>query len=345
MIYFQCDYAEGAHPKIIEALVKTNFEQTVGYGMDGHCARAAELIKKAVGAPDARVHFVSGGTQANQIVIASVLKPHQGAVCVDTGHINCHETGAVEATGHKVIALPNVNGKLEAEALRKYLANFWADDTHEHIVEPGMVYISSPTEIGTVYSKAELEAVSAVCREYEIPLFLDGARLGYGMAAPGNDVTLEDLAKLTDVFYIGGTKCGALFGEAVVFCGSKKLDSYFRPMIKQHGAMLAKGRLLGIQFEVLFTDGLYEEITRNAVALAMRIRDAFAKKGCKFMVESPTNQQFPILPRAMIEALSKDFAFMVWPDNGEAEIPTRFCTSWATTEEQVNTLIKAIEAL
>ncbi len=345
MIYFQCDYAEGAHPAILKALSDTNFEQTEGYGTDPHCKNAENLIRQAVGCDEARVYFTVGGTQTNQVVIASLLKPHQGVVSADTGHINVHETGAIEATGHKVLAIPHENGKICAEKLEAYLQNFRADDTFEHIVEPGMVYISSPTELGTLYSKAELEALSRICREFGIPLFLDGARLGYGLAAADNDVTLSDIASLCDVFYIGGTKCGALFGEAVVFTGDKSLDRHFRPIMKQHGAMLAKGRLLGIQFETLFTDELYTRITSEAVTRAIRIKEAFREKGCEFLIDSSTNQQFPILKRAHIEKLSEKFAFMVWPDHGEDKLPTRFCTSWATSDAAVDALIQEIKQL
>lgn len=282
MIRFECDYAEGAHPKVLEALVKTNFEQTPGYGVDGHCAHAQELIREACEDPLANVYFVTGGTPANVTVIASLLRPYQGCVCCKSGHINVHEAGAVEATGHKVIGLDGKDGKLSADTLRDYLESYWADPTHEHVVQPGMVYISSPTELGTVYSKSELQALSEVCREFVIPLYLDGARLGYGLQSPGNDVTLEDIDRLTDVFYIGGTKVGILMGEAIVFPRGNDLDANFRSMIKQNCSMLAKGRLLGVQFEALFTDGLYEEMGKHAVDQAMRIKDAFKEKGCRF---------------------------------------------------------------
>ncbi|MBQ8829032.1 MAG: aminotransferase class I/II-fold pyridoxal phosphate-dependent enzyme [Burkholderiaceae bacterium] len=345
MIYFQCDYAEGAHPRILDALVKTNFEQTPGYGVDVHCQNACKLIQEKIGKSDARVHFLVGGTQTNLTVIASLLKPHQGVIGVDTGHISCHETGAIEATGHKVLQIPAEDGKLSSDKLQAFLKNYWADDTHEHIVEPGMVYISSPTEVGTVYTKKELESLKQICRKYQIPLFLDGARLGYGLASEENDVFWKDLPNLVDVFYIGGTKCGALFGEAVVFCDDQNLDRHFRPIMKQKGGMLAKGRLLGIQFETLFTEDLYEKITTQAVQEALRLRDAFKAKGFEFLVDSPTNQQFPILDRKSIETLSQKFAFMIWPDNGEEKLATRFCTSWATKSEQVDELIAEIQQL
>lgn len=345
MIRFECDYAEGAHPQVLEALVKTNMEQTTGYGTDRHCEHAQELIREACKDPLANVYFVTGGTPANVTVISSLLKPFQGCVCATNGHINVHEAGAVEATGHKVIPLEAKDGKLQAHILRKYLKDFWADPTCEHMVQPGMVYISSPTELGTVYTKKELEDISGVCREYAIPLYLDGARLGYGLKSEGNDVTLEDVDRLTDVFYIGGTKVGILMGEAIVFPGGKGLDANFRSMIKQNCAMLAKGRLLGVQFEALFTDGLYEKMGEHAVTQAMRIKKAFQKKGYRFPVDSPTNQQFLYLPRKAKEELSKEFAFESDGDLGQDEFFVRFCTSWATDPNHVDQLIDAIEKL
>lgn len=345
MIRFECDYAEGAHPKVLEALIKTNAEQHPGYGADDHCARAQELIRKACQDTLANVYFVTGGTPANVTVISSLLRPFQGVVCCQSGHVNVHEAGAVEATGHKVIALPAKDGKLEAKTLKDYLKSYWADPSFEHVVQPGMVYISSPTELGTVYSKAELSAISEVCREYNIPLYLDGARLGYGLKSQGNDVTLEDIDRLTDVFYIGGTKVGILFGEAIVFPRGNGLDAGFRSMIKQNCAMLAKGRLLGVQFEALFEDGLYEEMGEHAVTEAMRIKKALQKKGYRFHCDSPTNQQFVYLPRKAKEKLEKDFAFECEGDRGQDEFFVRFCTSWATKKENVDKLIQAIEAL
>lgn len=345
MIRFECDYAEGAHPKVLEALIRTNAEQHPGYGTDAHCERAQQLIRKACKDPSANVYFVTGGTPANVTVIASLLRPFQGAVCCTSGHINVHETGAVEATGHKVIALEGKDGKLDASVLKQYLKGYWADPTFEHMPQPGMVYISSPTELGTVYSKSELQALSEVCREFAIPLYLDGARLGYGLQSKGNDVTLEDIDRLTDVFYIGGTKVGILLGEAIVFPRGNGLDAGFRSMIKQNCAMLAKGRLLGVQFEALFEDGLYEEMGEHAVTEAMRIKEALQKKGYRFHCDSPTNQQFVYLPRKAKEKLEKDFAFECEGDRGQDEFFVRFCTSWATEKENVDKLIKAIEAL
>lgn len=341
MIQFQCDYSEGAHPRILERMMQTNFEQTVGYGEDHYCAMARVLVQKACGRPDADVHFLVGGTQANTTVISSVLRPHQGVICVKTGHINVHETGAIEHSGHKVLAVEGINGLLSAESVRAVMEEHLSEDGPEHTVQPGMVYISFSTEVGTVYSLAQLKALSAVCREYDLPLFIDGARMGYGLASEGCDVTLNNIADLADVFYIGGTKQGALFGEAVVIVNDS-LKKDFRYFIKQNGGMLAKGRLLGIQFMTLFEDGLYFELSEHAVVQAMRIRDAFASKGYGFLVESPTNQQFPILPNAQIERLSADFNFSVWQKVDEGHTAVRFCTSWATKAEAVDALVAAI---
>ena len=341
MIQFQCDYNEGAHPRILERMLQTNFEQTVGYGEDHYCASAAELIRKACGREDADIHFLVGGTQANATVISSVLRPHQGVICVSTGHINVHETGAIEHSGHKVLALEGQNGLLPASAVRGAMEEHLAEDGPEHTGQPGMVYISFSSEVGTVYSLRQLEDLSAVCREYGLPLFIDGARMGYGLASEGCDVTLNDIARLADVFYIGGTKQGALFGEAVVIV-NPALKKDFRYFIKQNGGMLAKGRLLGIQFLTLFEDGLYFELSQHAVAQAMRIRDAFVSKGYDFLVDSPSNQQFPILPNDVMELLSKDFKFSVWKRIDAGHTAVRFCTSWATRTEAVDALLAAL---
>lgn len=344
MIYFQCDYEEGCHPAILKKLQETNLEQTVGYSMDPYCASAREKIKKAIARSDADVHFLVGGTQTNMTVIAAALKPWQGAICADTGHIACHETGAVEATGHKVLALPSEDGKITAEQIEETVKKHYADGSHEHIVQPGMVYISFPTESGTLYSKQELTDIYAVCKAHDMPLFIDGARLGYGLQSPACDVTLPELANLCDVFYIGGTKCGALFGEAVVIL-KESLKKDFRYMIKQRGGMFAKGRLLGIQFDTLFTDGLYEAICGEAVKKAMTLRKAFLEKGISMYGSSMTNQQFPILTDAQKEALAKDFAFEYWGEAEEGKSIVRFCTSWATTDEQIKALTDAIATL
>lgn len=344
MIRFECDYSEGAHPRILERLAQTNLEQTPGYGVDEHCRHARELILEACQAPQAEVAFLVGGTQANQTVIASLLRPYQGALCAQTGHINVHETGAIEATGHKVLPLPQKDGKITAAAVEEACAAHWADATHEHMVQPGMVYLSQPTEVGTLYTRQELEDIRAVCDKYAIPLYIDGARCGYGLGAAENDVTLADLARLAHVFYIGGTKVGALFGEAVVIC-DQALQRDFRYMIKRQGGMLAKGRLLGIQFETLFTDGLYEQLGRHAVELAGRVCRAFEEKGVEMAYPSHTNQQFPILTQAQREKLGEKYAFSFWEQVDEDRAAVRFCTSWATREEDVDALVADIANL
>lgn len=344
MIRFESDYLEGAHPLILKKLEETNYEQTAGYGMDPFCAGARERIKESCGGADVEVHFLVGGTQTNLTVISSVLRPHQGVLAAVTGHVNAHETGAIEAVGHKVLALPSEDGRITADQVRKAYEAHWKDASHEHIVQPGMVYISQPTENGTLYSRAELGALHEVCRELELPVFLDGARLGYGLAAKTNDLTLADIAALVDVFYIGGTKVGALFGEAVVIC-NPALRKDFRYLIKQKGGMLAKGRLLGIQFDTLFTDGLYDEISEYAVGLAMRLREAFLKKGYRLRYDSYTNQQFPVMPDAHIDRLKEKYSFEFWEKTDDSHSAVRFCTSWATRTEAVDELIRDIGSL
>ena len=338
MIRFECDYGEGAHPRILERLAATNMEQTAGYGEDPHCEAARGYIRELCRMPDADVHFLVGGTQANLTVIAAALRPHQGVIAAESGHITVHETGAIEATGHKVITVPGENGKITAGEVRGVCDSHWRDPTHEHIAQPAMVYISNPSEIGTIYTLAELEEISKVCRKCGLPLFMDGARLGYGLACELCDYTLADIAALCDVFYIGGTKVGALFGEAVVITDAA-LKRDFRYIMKQRGAMLAKGRLLGIQFEALFEDGLYFEISRHATELAMKLRAACTAKGYPFLVDSMTNQQFPILPNSLIERLKVKFAFSLWQPTDAAHTAVRFCTSWATKEEHLDELI------
>ena len=343
MIRFDSDYIEGCHPRILQALADTNMEQTPGYGMDEHCDRARALIRTACAAPEADVHFLVGGTQTNTTVIAAVLRPWEGVLCADTGHINCHETGAIEATGHKVLALPHENGKITAAQLRAAAEALRSDANYEHIVQPGMVYISQPTEYGTMYSKEELTEIFAACRAYGLPLFIDGARMGYGLAAD-ESLTLADYAALCDVFYTGGTKCGFLFGEAVVILNDA-LKPCFRNMIKQRGGMLAKGRLLGIQYEEMFRDGLYFEVCSGAVEKARRVRTALLEAGIPLAFDSPTNQLFPILTRAQYAALSEKFALGVWDTTGGDADTFRICTSWATTEENCAALIAAIRQL
>lgn len=344
MIRFVCDYQEGACPEIMDALLKTNLEQSEGYGYDAHCANAARLIKEAVGSETAEVHFLIGGTSANKILIATALRPFEGALCVEKAHINCHESGTIEQSGHKVIGLPSPDGKLRASQIDEYMANHWSDGTHEHIARPGLAYITHPTEGGLLYTLAELKEIKAVCEKWNIYLYLDGARLACGLAAPGTDVTLKDIAKYTDAFYIGGTKNGALFGEAMVLM-NPALQKDFRYMIKNQGGLLAKGRLLGVQFETFFTDGLYEKLGAHAVKEAMKIRDCLIEEGYSFLYDSPTNQQFPLLPLADYEKLSEKYAFEDWGLVENGLKPVRICASWATTPEMTDALIKDIRAL
>lgn len=343
MIRFESDYTQGAVPEIIERLAATNMEMTPGYGEDEYCESAREKIRGEINIPDADVHFLVGGTQTNLTFIASVLRPYQGVICADTGHINVHETGSIEACGHKLLTLPAADGKITAEQVAALNDGHYADPTFEHMTQPGMVYISQPTECGTLYSKAELTALSEVCRERGLTLYMDGARLGYALACKRNDLTLSDIAELCDAFYIGGTKVGALFGEALVITKeSSKKD--FRYMMKQKGAMLAKGRLLGLQFDTLFTDGLYHRVSENAASLAEKIRGAFEEKGIELFFDSPTNQQFPVLTKEQYDILAKDFVFCDWCRKGDRYV-VRFCTSWATRAEDAEELVRAIEAL
>jgi len=342
MFYFHNDYSEGCHEKVLEALTRTNYEQTPGYGEDHHCASAARKIRALCGREDLAVHFLVGGTQANLTVIAAGLRPHQGVLGAQTAHINVHETGAVEATGHKVLWAHSDDGKITASQVAEIVDAHWADASFEHTVQPKMVYISNPTELGTLYTLEELEALSGTCDEKGLYLFMDGARLGYGLAATGNDVTMADIARLCDVFYIGGTKVGALFGEAVVI-GNPELARDFRYLIKQHGGMLAKGRLLGVQFDALLEDGLYFEIARKADLQADRIRASLKKAGYPLAIDGITNQIFPIFPDTVLKELEKEFVLC---PNGRVDgthSSVRICTSWATTPEAVDALCAAIE--
>ena len=344
MIYFNCDYTEGCHPKILERLSETNRLQTPGYGEDAICASARAKIRAACGRDDVDVHFLVGGTQVTATVIAAALRPHQGALCAETGHINVHETGAVEATGHKALPLPaTADGKITAEQVEAAYKAHVNDASFEHMVQPKMVYISQPTENGGLYSKAELTALHETCARCGLYLFIDGARLGYGLTAPGNDVSLHDLCALCDVFYIGGTKVGALFGEAVVLV-NPALKPDFRYHVKQRGGMLAKGRLLGVQFDVLFTGGLYFEIAERAVRQALRIAEACRAAGCAFFADSPTNQQFPIFPNAALGKLGEKYVWSHWARVDAAHTAVRLCTSWATTDENVSALCADIAA-
>ena len=339
MFRFNCDYLEGAHPKILERLIATNEEQTPGYGEDLYTASAKEKIKEACACPDAKVYFLVGGTQTNVTVLDSLLKNYEGVLSADTGHINVHEAGAVELTGHKVITVPAENGKLSPEKARAYMKGFYNDVAWTHMVRPGAMYISHPSEYGTLYTEAELAELRAICDEYGMKLFLDGARLGFGLAAEGTDVTLPKIAKYCDVFYIGGTKIGALFGEAVVFT-RKEDGAYFFTEIKQHGALLAKGRLLGVQFDAFFTDGLYMEISKKAVAQAMRIRRAFEEKGYRVYIDSPPNQQFFVIGEQKLFSLLKNVVVDDWGViDAENNHVIRVTTSWATKDEAVDYLI------
>lgn len=343
MIRFESDYTQGAVPEIIEKLVETNLEQTPGYGTDKYCLSAADKIRKEINNDKADVHFLVGGTQTNYTFIASVLRPHQAVISASTGHINVHESGSVEAVGHKVLALPSEDGKITACQIEKTVKDHYADPTFEHTVQPKLVYISFPTENGTIYSKKELTDIYTVCKENDLILFIDGARLGYGLASDKNDLTLSELAERCDAFYIGGTKVGALFGEALVI-NNDLYKKDFRYIEKQKGAMLAKGRLLGIQFDVLFTDGLYHKISRHAASLAIKIREAFEEKGVNFLYDSYTNQQFPILTDEQLKKLDEHFVSSFWAKVGD-KTAVRFCTSWATRKEDADFLISKIMEL
>ena len=344
MIRFNSDYTEGCHPAILERLAATNMEQTPGYGEDAYCAAAAEQIKEACAAPEAAVHFLVGGTQTNVTVISAALRHYQGVITAVTGHINVHETGALESCGHKCLTIETADGKLTAEQIAAYTDAHYADASFEHTVQTKMVYISNPTEIGTIYKKAELEAIYDVCKERGLYLFLDGARLGYGLTCRENDLTMADIAANTDVFYIGGTKVGALFGEAVVIT-NPELKKDFRYSIKQRGGMLAKGRLLGIQFLTLFEENRYFEISAHAARLAEKLKDELTKMNISFYINSPTNQQFPILPDDILDKLREKYSFAYQARVDETHSAVRFCTCWATKEENVEALLADIRAI
>ena len=344
MIRFNCDYQEGAHPRILQKMIETNLVQTIGYGEDEFCAEARAMIQRACEAPEVDVHLLVGGTQTNFTFLAAALRCYQGVISAETGHIAVHETGSVEATGHKVIALPQVNGKITAAQVDEYCRLHFSDGSHEHMVMPKVVYLSESTELGTVYTRAELEQMRAVCDKWKLYLYVDGARLGYAMASEACDVDLPFLARTADAFYIGGTKQGALFGEALVIV-SDALKPDFRYVIKQNGGMLAKGRLLGIQFSELFRDGLYFELSAHAHALAMKLKAALVEMNVPFLVDSPTNQQLPILPDAVLDALSETYSFSEQQRMDEGHRAVRFCTSWATQEAQVDALISDLRRL
>lgn len=346
MISFYNDYSEGAHERILDALYRTNRLQSSGYGEDEYCKEAKTLIRRHLRRPETEIHFLVGGTQTNTTVISAILRPWQGVIAADSGHIAVHESGAIEATGHKVITLPNHEGKIDAGQIERLVRAHYDSESFEHMAQPGMVYISQPTEYGTIYSKAELKAISEICHKFHMPLFVDGARLGAALVCEENDVTIADLEELSDVFYIGGTKNGALFGEAVVI-SSPELTPFFRYMIKQKGGMLAKGRLLGLQFAELFRDELYFDLARHAVSLAQKLQKGIADLGYPFMLQSPTNQIFPIFPDELIHELEDKYACSYWdwgrPDPQHSI--TRIVTSWATTEKSVDAFLEDLRKL
>jgi len=337
MISFECDYNNGAHPKVLENLIKYNNAKPTPYGFDEFSNRAKDRIREAIGMPDAQIFFLTGGTQTNATTIDSMLYQYEGVICVGSGHINVHEAGAVEFTEHKIITIPDNDGKMEAQTLDQYLDAFMHDGNRDHAVHPGLVYITFPTELGTLYTARELDDIYQVCKRYDIPLYIDGARLGYGLTAEGNDVSLPYLARHCDVFYIGGTKIGALCGEAVVFT-NRQAHKHFFSIQKQHGAVIAKGALIGLQFEALFTDDLYFKLARHAIDMAMQMKQIFQEKGYQFYVDSPTNQQFIVLPDAEVERLSQYMEFTHFGQADKHHTICRFVTSWATTEDDLNEL-------
>ena len=341
---FASDYMDGAHPAVLEALVRTNGRKVAGYGEDELCEEAREKIREACGCPDAEVFFVSGGTQANATVLGALLAPYQGVLCAVTGHINGHEAGAVEKGGHKVLPLPAVWGKITAQQIRQAAEAYLSDMSRDHVVMPGAVYLSQPTELGTLYTKTELEEISSACKTYGMPLYIDGARLAYALACPANDITIPDLARLCDVFYIGGTKCGALCGEAVVVPVKGRIPHFFS-IIKQDGALLAKGRMLGVQFGALFTDDVYFTLGENAIRQADKIRDTMTRLGIRTFVPSPTNQLFAVLEDRHVRQLQEKVQFNVWEKTDAFHTVVRFVTGWSTTDEETDALVRCLEDL
>lgn len=339
MLNFENDYMRGACPAVMQALVRTNMEQSLGYGDDPYTAAAAGKIREACGCPDAQVHLLIGGTQVNALAACAVLRHCQGVISPVTGHINHHESGAVEATGHKVLAQPSHEGKLDPDEVRGYLQSYWADENYAHMVEPGMVYITHPTEQGSLYTLSELRAMASVCREYRIPLYLDGARLAYALASDRNDITLKDIAELCDMFYIGGTKCGALFGEALVVPRPGLVGNLFS-LIKQRGALLAKGRLLGVQFDTLFTGDLYVKNARNALIAAERLASGLAARGYRFHTRPQTNQIFVVVENSTADRLRGHATFSLWEHLDEGHSVIRLVTDWATSAEDVEALLE-----
>jgi len=341
MIFFESDYITGAHPEVLRKLAETNLEPLPGYGTDSYCESAKQKIRAAIGIPDAEIFFLAGGTQTNAVVISTMLADYEGVIAAKTGHISTHEAGAIEYTGHEVLEVPHTDGKIMPETLERYLAEYYADDNHEHMTFPGMVYLSHPTEYGTLYSARELRQISGLCRQYGIPLFLDGARLSYGLMSRGTDLPLPDIAALCDVFYIGGTKAGALCGEAVVFTRGN-MPEHFLTSVKRRGALLAKGRLLGVQFDALFSDDLYFRIGRHAIDMAEKMKQIFVSHGLPFYIHSPTNQQFVILENRRMEKLKEMVAFSFWEKADDAHTVVRFATGWSTTEEDLRFLDEAL---
>ncbi len=334
MLFFNCDYNNGCHPEVLKRIVETNDEFTDSYNLDKYTASAIEKIKDTIGCPNAKIYFLGGGTQTNSVVIASYLREYQGVLAAQTGHVNVHESGAIEYTGHKVLTLPQYDGKIKASDLKSYMQTYYADESYDHMVFPGMVYISFPTELGTLYTKKELAEIHKVCKQYKMPLFIDGARLGYGLASKKCDMTIKEFAKLCDAFYIGGTKVGALCGEAVVFPNGDEPEHFFSS-IKQHGALFAKGRLNGVQFDALFTDNLYAKISKNAIETAEMLKKVLHEKGYRFYLETPTNQQFVIVENKMLGKLKKKVKYGFWEKYDDKHTVIRFCTSWATRKEDV----------
>ena len=344
MISFESDYIAGAHPEVIRRLSETNLESLPGYGSDHYCESAKQKIRDAIGIPDADIFFLAGGTQTNAVVISTMLADYEGVIAARTGHISSHEAGAIEYTGHEVLELPQKDGRIDPAVLRGYLEDYYADDNHEHMTFPGMVYLSHPTEYGTLYTKEELRHISDVCREFHIPLFLDGARLGYGLMSRETDLAIRDIAALCDVFYIGGTKVGALCGEAVVFT-RKNMPAHFLTSVKRRGALLAKGRLIGVQFDALFTDDLYFRIGRYAIEMAEKLKEILTAHGLPFHIASPTNQQFVVLENGLMERLAKEVAFSFWEKADEGHTVVRLATSWSTTEEDLQALDRILTRL
>ena len=344
MISFESDYIAGAHPEVLKKLAETNLESLPGYGSDPYCESAKQKIREAVGISDAEIFFLAGGTQANAVVISAMLADYEGVIAAKTGHISSHEAGAIEYTGHEVLELPQEEGKIIPDALERYLADYYADENHEHMTFPGMVYLSHPTEYGTLYTKVELERIAEICRAYRISLFLDGARLAYALASRETDLSLPEIAALCDVFYIGGTKAGALCGEAVVFTKGN-MPKHFLTSVKRRGALLAKGRLLGVQFDALFTDNLYFRIGQHAIGMAEKMKEIFRAHGIPFYIQSPTNQQFVVLENGQMEKLGEELAFSFWEKKDETHTVVRFATGWSTTEEDLAALDRDLRSI